>query len=66
MRVCARDVDQLGADGDVSGLRRAAGRRFTSEVWAGWVKRLVVAAYLLWQLIVARLLVANKTAHCPG
>lgn len=39
---------------------------FTSEVWAGWMNRLVVATYLLWQLVVSRLLVANGTARRHG
>ncbi len=36
---------------------RAGG--FNTEVWAGWMNRLVVATYLAWQLIVARRLTAN-------
>lgn len=38
-------------------LPRAGG--FGPEVWAGWMNRLVVAAYLAWQFTVARRLILN-------
>ena len=38
---------------------RAGG--FNAEVWAGWMNRLVVAAYITWQLTIAcRLIMNNK------
>jgi hypothetical protein len=40
---------------------RAGG--FNSEVWAGWMNRLVVTAYLAWQLIIANRLLANRTVR---
>jgi len=36
---------------------------FNSEVWAGWMNRLVVATYLAWQLAVARRLIAGRKAR---
>lgn len=35
---------------------------FNSQVAAGWMNRLVVTAYLVWQFVVARRVVANGTA----
>ncbi|MGH8642745.1 MAG: DUF998 domain-containing protein [Burkholderiales bacterium] len=35
---------------------------FNAEVWAGWMNRLVVATYLVWQLAVAYRLVAIRKA----
>ncbi len=37
---------------------RAGG--FTTEVWAGWMNRLVVATYLAWQVTIASRVIANR------
>jgi cytochrome bd-type quinol oxidase subunit 2 len=42
---------------------RAGG--FTSEVWAGWMNRLVVATYLVWQFTVARLAITRARTPPP-
>jgi hypothetical membrane protein len=42
---------------------RAGG--FTSEVWAGWMNRLVVATYLIWQFAVARVAVTLARISPP-
>jgi hypothetical protein len=45
-------------------LRVPAAGGFNPEVWAGWMNRLVVATYLVWQVIVARrLLRLGQTRH---
>ena len=40
---------------------RAGG--FNAEVWAGWMNRMVVAAYITWQFAIAYRLIMNRTAR---
>jgi hypothetical protein len=39
---------------------------FTPEVWAGWLNRLVVATYLLWQAVTAYLLLGINRSRAAG